>query len=224
MNDKLGIYVMAKPECCKYLRKLEGALENHGFKPQTIYRVRDWAGLSRAIYAPQLEFSEKEFTVGFEGHIWLAQHLFDNRGLVMVLEEGIDKNDLLLENKLAKLCNAKKEFRTNVSESLNGTLVMNIDLSKLKGEQFREGGIPGCLGVGSNGSFLKFDANYDEGRWEDFYFKYVHSTNPNKKMLAYEWGTLVNKGVISLDNLISQRDWELMKKLNTNTPPSEHGF
>ena len=100
---------------------------------------------------------------------------------------------------------------------------MNLDLDRLPGEEFRQGGLQGSLVVLNNGKASPFEGNYLKGRWDDFYFKYFHSTDPNRGALKHEWTTLVDSGVISPANLIGERDWKLMKKLNTNIPPSEHG-
>lgn len=220
MNNKVGLYVAAKPECSKCLSELEKTLVKNNLPIKDVYKIKDWESLAREMYGPQILSSNEAFNTGFEGHIWLVQHLFGNRGLILVLEERTI-SDPCLKERLDKIYKAKQEFRNNVSYSLDGTLMFNINLNKLDPKKFKNGGSKGQLGTFDNGRFTSFiDGSF--GRWDYFYLKYIHSPNIDLEILKYEWNVLLRRGIISPENKIESREWELMKKLKTFIPPSEY--
>jgi len=221
MGGKIGLYFMAKPECSKYLVELEETLNENNFPIKQIYKVRNWEALSREMYNPQLLSSSEDFVLGFEGHVWLIKHLFGNRGLILILEDEIQKGDLSLKDKLQRLYDTKQKFRTKISESLNGTLVFNVNLDRLNGSQFNKGGNIGHLGTFNNGAFTSFSDQHF-GRWDYLYLKYVHSPDVDIGTLEYEWSTLLRNNILAPENRIERREWELMKKLKTHVPPNEY--
>ena len=222
MKNKIGLYMITKPESAPYLELLEETLNQNNFPIIGAYPLRDWESISKEIYAPQLAHQDINFKVGYEGHIWLTKHLFGNRSTILLLEEDLLSENLDIKKKLIKLYETKQQFRNRISHSLNGTLRFNINLDKLEGEVFRQGGNIGYLGTFREGRFTKFSKN-NFGRWEDFFLKYVHSPDPDIKSLIYEWSILTKRGLLKKRNLIKNRDWELMKKLKTQIPPSEYG-
>ena len=74
-------------------------------------------------------------------------------------------------------------------------------------------GIVGKLQIGD----YVFQDPKMEGRWEDFYFKYIHAPDPNPNNHYREMNILERQGVF--DSSIDSNKWRLMKKLGTFTLP-----
>lgn len=213
--------MIIKPESSPHLKLLEEILSQNNFPIKKMYTLQDWGSTSREIYAPQLASLGTDFKVGYEGHVWLINHLFGNRGTILLFDENLSTEDPYTQERLTRLYEVKQQFRNKVSHSLNGTLVFNIDLNKLEGEAFKEGGETGYLGTFKDEKFTSFSEG-NIGRWEDFFLKYVHSPDPNIESLAYEWSVLIRRGVLKKENLIKEEDWKLMKFLKTQIPLTEH--
>ena len=208
----IQLYIMAKPECNRFLDGLEAVLDSFGLWRDKVYRVNDWEQAARAIYEPQLEVSHNCSREGFESHIWVNKHLFGNNALVMTLENSVEES---LEQGLKRVHTAKEYFRRMMKGCYDNTFFVCINteqIDSLKG--IGESGSLGCM----NERFVPF---CDCGTWDYVFFKYVHSPDPQVLCLEYEWKTMCELGIFRPENVISMDSYELMKRLKTLIPPGE---
>lgn len=218
--ERIRPYTIVKPDGIRYLQELEQTLQENRINITSIFSIKDWGVTARAIYEPQLRSSDRAFNVGFETHLWLTQHLFGNRGLLLILE--VQKDIKTLAEQVSFVYRVRNLFRDKLSESIKGTFVIAVNLDRLHGEVYTGAGKPGQLGVLNQGSFfvplVEVNSN---GRWDDHYFKYIH-TPDSLVELEYEWGALVKQEVITREGKIPRREWGLLKILRSSMPPGEY--
>lgn len=218
-TERARPFLMVKPDGGRYLAELEQTLLESRLRISEVFYVSDWEPVARALYEPQLQSCDRAFYVAFEAHVWLNRYLFGNRALVLILETLDNEQDL---DTLARAVHqARDHFRSTVAESRNGTFIVAINLDRLPGEAYQGAGRVGVLGVqASETSFTPLIECV--GRWDDYYFKYVHSPDGSATSLTREWEVLVRLSVIAPDNRISLHEWKLLKFLRCMIPPSEY--
>lgn len=218
--ERIRPYTIVKPDGIRYLQELEQTLQGNQINITGIFSIRDWEAIARIIYEPQLRSSDRAFNVGFETHLWLTQHLFGNRGLLLILE--VQKDIKTLAEQVSFVHRVRNLFRDKLSESIKGTFVIAVNLDRLHSDVYTGAGKSGQLVVlGQDSSFTPFVEANPNGRWDDHYFKYIHTPDSSTK-LEYEWGALVKQGIITRESKISRMEWKLLKILRSSIPPSEY--
>lgn len=218
--ERIRPYTIVKPDGIRYLQELEQTLQENRINITSIFSIRDWEAIARVIYEPQLRSSDRAFNVGFETHLWLTQHLFGNRGLLLILE--VQENTKTIAEQALFVHKVRNLFRDKLSESIKGTFVIAVNLDRLHGEVYTGAGRPGQLGVLDQDSFfMPLIDVHSNGRWDDHYFKYIH-TPDGLAELEYEWGVLIKQGIITKESKISRREWGLLKILRSSIPPGEY--
>ena len=88
-----------------------------------------------------------------------------------------------------------------------------LDTDKLRTEGKEKLGVRGDLGIAGDLNGVRF-----VGKWDHYYFKYIHAPDPKEETIKYEMGVLRDFGVFT--EVISEDEWGFMKKIATLTPPS----
>lgn len=197
-------FILLKPEVKNYLEDLDKILIDNKFSIISRHPVKDWELTSRMIYTPQLSVN-KMCAYEFNAYIWLSQYFFGNQSVVFIL----DKEGTSLENTIKDLFRLKIEFRSLMNDKGKAIKIF-LNANELKTEGADKIGIEGKLTVGEDKQF--------DGRWDDYYFKYVHTSDPSLEVLNREVKVLESLGI--LDQRISESEWDIMKKLRILTHPS----
>jgi|SRR3989344_4848918 len=213
MEDR-NLFLLLKPEVANHIGRLDEFIAQKGFSVVTQYGVKDWADLNRVLYAPQLE--DEKFASEFEAYVWLCDFLFGNRAVVLTLNDSA--KGATLENSLKKLTDLKYEFRKQLPETTDGTIIIHLDLNKLPKK---------IDAIGTNGHLVVLDSGGTEilryqGRWDNYFFKYIHTPDPNIATFKRELEVLVQEEIICQKNVIPEKEWCQMKFLGTLTLPSSY--
>jgi len=203
-----NVYILLKPEVRNYLEELDDHLSDSGFSVLSRHPVYDWEGLSRVVYKPQLTDNES-FAAGTMAYFWLSRHLFGNNSAVFLLDNA-EKN---LQEKLNHLDEFKRKFRLYISSNGADAIKIFLDMDKLRTEGKEEIGVRGDLGIAGDLNGVRFG-----GKWDHYYFKYIHTPDPKEETIKYEMEVLRDFGVFT--DAISEDEWSFMKKIETLTPPS----
>ena len=198
------LFLLLKPEVRNHLQDLDEFLVRENFDISSRHPISDWGGLSRKLYAPQLASSDA-FRYEFGAYTWLSQHLFGNNSAVFILDSELSD----LQQQLYHLKEIRNRFRQYLDDKGAGAIQIFLNMEKLNTEGAQALGERGILSVGDR--FLS-DPKFI-GRWEDFYFKYIHTPDPTVNDLQREIEVLGNEGVF--DKTISEKEWRLMKSLQT---------
>jgi len=205
---KDDLYILLKPEVRNHVDYLENFLRQEKFYLKSIYSIKDWENLSLDLYRPQMEVNPV-FSRGVHAYLWLSKQLFGNSSVIFLLKE----NGVNLQRKLNRLDKTKKKFRESLSKEWGDALKIFLNMEKVNTLGSDELGIVGKLQIGD----YVFQDPKMEGRWEDFYFKYIHAPDPNPNNHYREMNILERQGVF--DSSIDSNKWRLMKKLGTFTLP-----
>lgn len=196
------MYLILKPEARKHIISIEEALMYEGFDICERYPIRNWNVVASKLYFPQIR-RDPRFAGEFETYLWITDHFFGNSAAALTLNRGGG-----LEDNLSLLSHIKSEIRRKIdANDMNVKIFVNLD--KLDPHRKHAIGIVGRLGIENSG-----DVKLGEcGRWDDFYFKYIHVSNPNVQDYKRELSVLREGGV--LDIPISTNAWNIMKQTQT---------
>ena len=204
------MYVILKPEARKYIERIEEIILKEGFDIISRHHIRDWISLASKLYSPQIN-NDIVFAGEFEAYLWLTNHFFGNSAATLTLgREGSLEDNLFLIS----------DLKPKIREKINGNdsiVKIFLNLDGIDRERKHPIGVMGYLGVENEGE-IKLKEN---GRWDFFYFKYVHVPDPNQRDYEREFNILKEEGV--LDNLIEQYKWDVMRRMQTLNYFSEGG-
>jgi len=198
------MFVILKPEMSRCIDAFDPYLAEAGFTIEARYPIFQWTLLARQLYARQTR--DQSFSNEFEVYLWITQSLFGNNALAYQINKEGD-----ISNNLKDLMEAKKGFRKDISQRLDSPLTFLVNLDKLDITLPRTVGKMGILKAGDaplNGDDLN-------GRWDYFFFKYIHSSD-NAKLYESENRILKRNGVY--DGPLTAEQWEKMKKTRTLIP------
>jgi hypothetical protein len=203
------MFVILKPEMKKNIEMFDPYLIAKGFNILSRHPIPNWEKISKQIYAPQLK--NPEFLSDFNAYLWLSNNFFGNQGVVYKLD-----NVRQLKNNLEGLMELKKEFRHEVNKKLDYPITILLNLDKLNIPQKKRNSKIGTIKIGN--APLEKDNFY--GRWDNFFFKYVHSSD-NLKGYNRENQVLIENKIYN--SKISNLQWEQMKKTQTLIPLRDLG-
>lgn len=195
-------FTIFKPEYKRCMNEFEDYLVKEGFEIESRHPILSWGEFSKKLYLSQISAS-RIFETEMNAYHWLTDSLFGDSAVVVKLY----KKGPVLDN-LKKLFDIKNNFRKDISQRLDEPIKLYLDLDKLK--------VPKPENIGYKGSLTLIDGekklSYD-GRWDEFYFKYVHTPDPSEDILNRELKVLKENGIF--ENTISRKEWEIMIKLGT---------
>ncbi|HZX12123.1 MAG TPA: hypothetical protein VFE88_01570 [Candidatus Nanoarchaeia archaeon] len=201
------MYTILKPEARRYHQKIDRNFIEEGFKISSRYALNDWDQLANKLYAPQIS-GDPTFASEFHSCLWLTQQLFGNNGAILLLEREGD-----LKRNLEDLCKIKRRFREQLFYEIKDALRFLLDIDAVDPE--------GKLNIGTRGKIYIADqlaiSNDREGRWDSFFFKYIHTPDPDVESYRKEIALLEREGV--LHHPLSEQEWEIMSSLETLIPP-----
>ncbi len=199
-------YLILKPEMRNYADSIDKALAENNFEVASRHPINDWGSLASRLYDLQVS-EDRDFASNLSTYIWLTKRLFGNSAVAFILNGSAE-----MEN-LARLNEMKKRFREEIIGSGDNAFRLFVDLDKVKPVAPAYSGTLGNLAVeGQPQGFY--------GRWDDFFFKYIHVPDPNHKSLEKELAVLESEGILSSE--ISKEGWETMKELQTLKCPAEY--
>ena len=169
--------------------------------------VQNWEDVAKNIYKKCIQDRDELFEKEFLCHIWLNKYLFGNFAIVFLLsKDGYFDNRLL-----DAILNLKKKIRSRFDASKNGTFIVALDMEKINLSSTR---VPkGRLIIQHDRESSIFDQSISqEGRFNSFFFQYVHCPNVNYEDAKQELDILKKMGVLSIENMISIDEWNTMKK------------
>ena len=203
------MYLLLKPESAKSIDRVEPYLEERDFKVTSRHSIRDWNALARRIYSPQIE-SDLLFASEFNVYLWLTQSYFGNNAVTLLLERnGGGVQDL------TDLMEVKRDFRRDLHADDKSPSIILVNLDKSDISRTEDIGKRGVLSV--NGTPLHSEL---DGRWEYFFFKYIHTPDPNLEACKREMDVLSREGIF--DNRIDSKDWRQMVDMKSLTPPRRY--
>jgi hypothetical protein len=204
------MFVILKPEMKRCLGDLDPYLSQEGFKVESRHNITDWRALAEELYKPQI-VGDPSFTPELNAYLWLTNSLFGNYGGLLRLSSqgGEDQN-------LRKLDALKRRFRRDISAKLDLPLRIFLDLRSIFPHQFTQGGKEGTLTIGSESLGTDF-----EGRWDHFFFKYIHVPDPNLETYRREAELLQDHGLVSKP--VEEAQWTQMVRLGTLNPLQNQG-
>mgnify|MGYP001559183324 CR=1 FL=1 len=196
------MFVILKPEARKHIGTIEEIILQEGFDINSRHTIKDWISLASLLYRPQID-GDIVFAGEFNSYLWLTNHFFGNSAATLRLA----KEGTLQEN-LSKISDLKPKIREKINGNDNNIRIfLNLDKAAC-GRKYHIG-VVGCLGVKSEkGVELR-----EKGRWDYFYFKYIHVPDPNIEDYERELRVLEDNGI--LDKEITSAKWEIMKKMQT---------
>lgn len=199
------MYTIIKPEARLYLEPVEDLLREEGFEVSSRHSIKDWDNVARGIYAPQIQ-ADPVFAEEFDAYLWLTRNMHGNNAVAFLLE----KNGSIGEN-LRDLKRVKERFREEVLNGDIDSIRLFLNLDRLGGNQ--QIGLRGKLGVDGQ----EFQGIDMRGNWDYFFFKYIHTPEPENGDYQREVSVLMDKEV--LDYSISEKQWDQMKYLQTLVVP-----
>ncbi|MCK5321620.1 hypothetical protein KAJ38_03505 [Candidatus Pacearchaeota archaeon] len=186
------------------MESFDSYLAEAGFKINSRHPIFNWETTAREIYAPQL--LDPKFASEFNVYLWMTGNFFGNTAMAYQLRREGDLNENLEE-----LMKTKSNFRLDISKKLDDPINFMVNLDKLSVHQPAKIGKQGTINIGSS----PLQEGYFEGRWDNFFFKYIH-TSDNYSAYEREKKILKVRGIY--DNLIKEEQWEQMKKTGTLIP------
>ncbi len=195
------MYTILKPECRAKKSHLEAELSGSGFRVVSRHPIKDWERMAERLYAQQAD-ADYKFEDELRVYLKLTQHLFGNSAAALLLERNGN-----LQDNLTALQEVKKRFREarSVEDRAYG-LFANLDevCHGIRSDL----GISGGIRVGER----EFDQPFN-GRWNYFFFKYIHTPDPDVDTYNREMGLLTREGVFR--EVIPEREWEIMRRAET---------
>lgn len=185
---------MLKPEVRRFLPELDDFLEKSEFKVSSRHPVSDWKSLCKDLYAPQLR--RDRFRYEFNAYSWLSTNLFGNHSAVFLL----DVDGMSVWESLSRLNELKMNFREYLKK-YESPIQIFLDMERLP--------LEGAQTLGENNS-VSIGRRKMSGKWEDFYFKHIHTSDPEPKVLHREMEVLKSSGIFG--NYISLSEWGDMKR------------
>ncbi len=217
-NERL--FMVVKPDGGRYLAEIDQTLKERKIVVTDVYAVTDWERTARSIYQRQLQNAPRSFRVGFESHVWLCQYLFGNQALLLLLDaQTVDSN---WESQVKAVFEARNGFRDKFPAASNGTIAIAINLDKFGRDSFRGSGKKkGHLGISQPGSFDPLFDGISRGRWYGNYFKYLHAPGDPEE-LSFQFQALTDLGIMTEENKVDRREWEVLKRIHCLVPPSKY--
>jgi hypothetical protein len=198
------MFTILKPEMRRCIDAFDPYLEEAGFNIESRHSIPNWDFLARQIYSPQIK--DPKFACEFNICLWMTQNFFGNQAVSYKLNKkgGIEQN-------LEDLMRVKKRFRADISQKLDAPFTFLVNLDKLKIPKLKLIGRAGVLKVGN----VPLDADNFNGRWDYFFFKYVHSSeNPG----TYQAENKVLERNEIYNTQITDEQWKHMKETGTLVP------
>lgn len=196
------MYIILKPESRGHIKTIEDLIIKEGFDIISRHPIKKWDRLASRLYSPQIN-KDVVFAGEIESYLWLTNHFFGNNAAALVVNR-----DAPIEDNLNLMSDLKIKIRRAINSN-DQYLKIFLNLDKLDNERKYPIGIIGCLGVESKGKINIAE----KGRWDYFYFKYIHIPDPNLEDYKREFKILMEEGI--LDIKISPSKWELMRKMQT---------
>ncbi|MBU2523386.1 MAG: hypothetical protein KKE23_03805 [Nanoarchaeota archaeon] len=192
------MYLILKPETRKHIGSIETAVLEEGFRIASKHPIEDWTGLARELYFHQSE-KDPQFHAELECYLWLTNHIFGNYAAAFILEKRGD-----LTHNLQHLYKFKDKLRYKISNGSDRLLRIFLDVGKID---------PTGKYVPSKQITLPAHS----GKWDNYFFKYVHTPDP--KLGAYEREITILKERGILDKSLADRHWEQMKYMQSLVSP-----
>ena len=200
-------YMLLKPEVRNHLSQLDHSLRESAFRVTSRHPVPDWESLSRRIYSFQIDMTEK-FSYEFNAYVWLTRHFFGNSSVIFVLEDDFPN----IQDSLNNLTKFKSEFRQQMYATGDNAIRIFLDFRYMITEGASNLGRNGFLGVDTGPNADRF-----EGRWDNYYFKYIHCSDSNPDTFRREWAILAKNKVFG--SKINENEWDVMKRLQILAAP-----
>lgn len=199
-------YLMIKPDGQRYLQEIEEMILNSGFSIKAIYHVCDWENISFKIYQHCLSKHDELFKLDFLAHVWINKYLFGNKAAIMVLS----KKNVIGTQLLEEIMRLKRDIRTRFNATKNGTFMIIADMEKIG---FNTISNKGYLCIKSKMDYVLVDEYLPQiGTFRAFFLQYIHCPDANTDEAQSELTILKKENIISLENIITQKEWYNMKK------------
>lgn len=189
---------------------LDPYLAQAGFKVDSRHPIKDWEETARQLYATQM--TDPKFASEFNVYLWMTKNLFGNHAVAYQLSR-----DASVEQNLYDLMELKERFRNEVSEKLDSSLNIMVNLEKISSHQPTKIGTKGIVNIGNK----PLKEGHFDGRWDYFFFKYIH-TSDNPVFHEREENVLRAREVY--DSRISDNQWKQMIATGTLTPLNEEVY
>ena len=198
------MFTLLKPEMRRCVDSLDPYLVEAGFKIDSRHPIKNWEETARKVYTPQM--ADPKFASEFNVYLWITKNLFGSHAVAYQLSR-----DASAEKNIEDLTELKGRFRSDVSERLDGPINMMVNLDKISTHQPMEIGKRGIIHIGDR----PLQEGYFDGRWDYFFFKYIHISDSLK---AHEREENVLRTIGVYDAKISNKQWEQMVATGTLTP------
>ncbi len=169
------MHLIVKPDGLAKLGSIDDTVRRSNFKVNSVHHIQDWNETGKAIYRPQINES-KDFARAADVYFSISQELFGKEALMYWLS-GNEEQPVA---DLRELFNLKLEIRSKLKTINDKGLVLLADTTRLPGVEIQ--GTSGKVLIGYK-QILPFDR---EGSWVYFFFKYVHSCDPDAELYAHE--------------------------------------
>lgn len=202
-------FLLITPEGFRYLDSIKKEVLHNGFEIISKHHIFSWSNVFRAFNKKYLEEKDELFRNQTEAHIWLKNYIFGDYAQVWLLK----KNSLTDAALLKEITNLKLLIRSKYRASRDGTFTIIADLCKLG---FNPDSIrPAYLGTFQGNSFQIIDESISQiGKFDFYFFKYVHCPDPNLCDAKREIEILEDMNVISEETIITKEEWAKITYLN----------
>ncbi len=177
------MHLIVKPDGLAKLGSIDDTVRRK-FKVESVHHIQDWNETGRAIYRPQITES-KDFARAADVYFSISQELFGKEALMYWLS-GNEEQPV---EDLRELLKLKLDIRSRLKTINDKGLVLLADTTRLPGVEIQ--GTRGKVLIGDK-QILPLDR---EGSWVYFFFKYVHSCDPDADLYAHETRVLKEAGV-----------------------------
>lgn len=211
-------FVIVQPDGIRFLKTLEDVIIQKELSIEMVYFIHDWGLVAKNIYRPDW-IRRRTKPTELESKLWLTRYFFGNNGLAVVIKgPDIKGND----NCIIKYGDEiKKGFRKLSCDNINSSVIIAINLESLKFLQTPEHSRGGKSEFCSPRYKFLNQIVTEPGYWNRCRFTHIHAPDPFIENVKREWDILIELGVISDKNLISNHQWEFMKTYRCPILPSQ---
>lgn len=195
-------YFLIKPDGIKYLKEIREHINSKGFDRELYFAVNDWEKVQKDLY--EEHYKKESFRDSYQAFIDAEKILYGNRAIAMIVASKGEGYQELMD----KVYQTKLEIRKDLAYRVGLVTIAN-EFNDKKANQI--------LIAEEQGRKIKKVKRFDgqNKRYRLGHLDVIHCPDPEKETTLRELNKLFNQGVISDENLISQKLINNIEKYKT---------
>lgn len=205
-------FIMIRPDGSQIIDGIDSLIKNDGFEIQYVFHIPVWDDVYLSLHQRELSDADNLVSDNVRLNVWICKKIFGNNALLLLLSHPKSSS---LEDLVNRTFDLKFKIRDTFQNTRDGKFVISINASLIDIELSHLKRNGNLLVVGDDQEWIFSEKMIKKGNYVPAYFNYVHTPEKGLQEITEEYGILYKKKVLSLDNKLTNSEYENCKIMHS---------